>query len=168
MVRNLPRISSKSWTKSPTSTFASPLPTTYKQTELVNWQSRHSSSISTPTGTIYKTAGKHDSLWQNLPTTPWPLLPTKLFSYRSLYDFNLHSIQPDNDYKLSCPAVEECLDRMTTVHNYIYNVLKHVNYKGITLSIEKARQFNIDDWVLVDRWNLQVKAGKIILYHRDG
>ena len=48
---------------------------------------------------------------------------------------------------------------MTTVHNHIHNVLKRINHKRSTLHVEKARQFNIDDWVLVDSRNLQVKAG---------
>ena len=48
---------------------------------------------------------------------------------------------------------------MTTVHNHIYNVLKSINHKWSTLHVEKAMQFNSNDWVLVDRRNLQVKAG---------
>ena len=48
---------------------------------------------------------------------------------------------------------------MTTVHNHIYDVLKWINHKRSTLHVEKARKFNIDNWVLVDRRNLQVKPG---------
>ena len=48
---------------------------------------------------------------------------------------------------------------MTTVHNHIDDVLKPINHKRSTRHVEKARQFNIDDWVLVVRRNLQVKAG---------
>ena len=48
---------------------------------------------------------------------------------------------------------------MTTVHNQIHDTLKHINHKRSSLHLEKARQFNVDDWVLVDRRNLQVKAG---------
>ena len=48
---------------------------------------------------------------------------------------------------------------MTTVHNQIHDVLKHINYKRRTLHVGKARQFNIDDWVLIGRRNLQVRAG---------
>ena len=48
---------------------------------------------------------------------------------------------------------------MTTVHNHIHDTIKRINEKRSTIHIEKARQFNIDDWVLVDRRNLQVKAG---------
>ena len=48
---------------------------------------------------------------------------------------------------------------MTTVHNQIHDTLKRINEKRSTIHIEKARQFNIDDWVLVDRRKLQVKAG---------
>ena len=47
---------------------------------------------------------------------------------------------------------------MTTVHNHIHDVLKRINYKRTTLYVENARQFNIGDWVLVNRRNLQVKA----------
>ena len=48
---------------------------------------------------------------------------------------------------------------MTTVHNHIHDVLKRINHKRSTLYVENARQFNIGDWVLVDRRNLQVKSG---------
>ena len=48
---------------------------------------------------------------------------------------------------------------MTTVHDQIHDTLKRINKKRSTIHIEKARQFNIDDRVLVDRRNLQVKAG---------
>ena len=44
------------------------------------------------------------------------------------------------------------------MHNHIHNVLKRRNYKRNTLLAEKALHFNIDDWVLVDRRNRQVKA----------
>ena len=47
------------------------------------------------------------------------------------------------------------------MHNHIYDTLKRINEKRSTIHIEKARPFNIDDWVLVDRRNLQVKAGNI-------
>ena len=47
---------------------------------------------------------------------------------------------------------------MTTVHNRIHNVLKYIKHKQMVLHDEKARQFNIEDWVLVERQNLQVKA----------
>ena len=50
---------------------------------------------------------------------------------------------------------------MTTVHNQIHDTLKHINMKCSTTHIEKARQFNIDDCVLVDRCNLQVKPENI-------
>ena len=49
---------------------------------------------------------------------------------------------------------------MTTVHNDIHHILKRINHKPSNLQVEKARQFNIEDWVLVNRRNLQVKAGK--------
>ena len=69
----------------------------------------------------------------------------KLSPYRSLYGFDPRTIHLDNDYELSSPAAEECLDRMTTVYNHIYDVLKHINHKRSTLYVEKAREFNIDE-----------------------
>ena len=78
----------------------------------------------------------------------------KLSPLRSLYGFDAHTMHLDNDYELSAPATEEWLDRMTIVHNYIHNVLKHINHKQSTLHVEKARLYHIDDWVLVDRRNL--------------
>ena len=48
---------------------------------------------------------------------------------------------------------------MTTVHNQIHDTLKRINHKRSTPYVDKARQFNINDQVLVDRRNLQVKAG---------
>ena len=83
----------------------------------------------------------------------------KLSPYRSLCGFDPRTIHLDNDYELSSPAAEEWLHRITTVHNHIHDVLKRINHKRSTLHVEKARQFNIDDWVLVDRRNLQVKTG---------
>ena len=47
---------------------------------------------------------------------------------------------------------------MTTVHNQTHDTVKHINKTRSTIHIEKARHFNIDAWVLVDRPNLQVKA----------
>ena len=76
-----------------------------------------------------------------------------------MYGFDPHTIHLDNDYELFSAAGEQWLDRMTTVHNQIHDTLKHINEESHTIQIEKARQFNIDDWVLVDRRNLQVKAG---------
>ena len=82
----------------------------------------------------------------------------KLSTNRSLYGVDPHTIHLDNNYELSSPTAEEWLDRMTTVHNHLHNVLKRINHKQSTLHVEKARQFNMDDWVLVDRRNLSVKA----------
>ena len=48
---------------------------------------------------------------------------------------------------------------MTTVHNQVHDTLKQINIKRSAIHIEKARQFNVNDWVLVDRRNLQIKAG---------
>ena len=64
----------------------------------------------------------------------------------------------DNDYEPSLPAAEEWLDRITTVHNHIHDILKHFNYKRSNLCVEKARHFNMDDRVLVDRRNIHAKA----------
>ena len=47
---------------------------------------------------------------------------------------------------------------MTTVHNQTHYTLKRINEKCSIIYIEKARQFYVDDCVLVDRRNLQVKA----------
>ena len=69
------------------------------------------------------------------------------------------TIHLDNEYELSSPVGEELLDRMIIVHNQIHNTLKHINHKRSTLHIKNTRQFYIDNWVLVDRRNLQVKAG---------
>ena len=48
---------------------------------------------------------------------------------------------------------------MTTVTNQIQDTLNRINGKRSTIHIGKARQCHVDDWVLVDRRNLQVKAG---------
>ena len=78
--------------------------------------------------------------------------------YRSLYGFDPRTIQLDCDYELSSHAAEEWSDRMTTVHTQINDTLKRINVKRSTIHIKKARPFNIDDWILVDRCTLQVKA----------
>jgi len=48
---------------------------------------------------------------------------------------------------------------MTTVHNQIHHTLKQNNIKSSAIHIEKVRKFAVNDCVLVDRRNLQVKAG---------
>ena len=48
---------------------------------------------------------------------------------------------------------------MTTVHSQITDTLRKINDKRSRLSLDKARKFKVDDWVLVDRRNLSVKAG---------
>ena len=48
---------------------------------------------------------------------------------------------------------------MTIVHNHIYHLLKCFNDKQSTFHVEKARHFHIDNWVLVNSRNIQVKAG---------
>jgi len=48
---------------------------------------------------------------------------------------------------------------MTTVHNQIHDTLKQINNKRSAMDIKKARRFAINDWVLVDRRNLQIQAG---------
>ena len=48
---------------------------------------------------------------------------------------------------------------MTTVNKQIHDTLKRINVKRSTIQIEKASQFNIDDWVQVDVRNLDGKAG---------
>ena len=83
-----------------------------------------------------------------------------LSRYRSLRGFNAHTIHLYNKYKLSSPTTAEWLYRIITVRNHIHidNVLECINHKRSTLHMEKARQFHIDNWVLVDRRNLSVKA----------
>ena len=93
-----------------------------------------------------------------MPITPQLQQPTTS-PHTEVYGFKPRTIHLNNDYELSSPAAEQWLDRMTTVHNHIHNVLKRINNKRSTLHVEKARHFNIDDWLLVDRRNLQVKAG---------
>ena len=66
-------------------------------------------------------------------------------AYSSLYRFDPRTLHLDNDYELCSPAAAEWLDRMTTVHNQIYDTLKRINEKRSSIHIEKARQFNIDD-----------------------
>ena len=70
VVLNLPPRSTKSLTESSTSTYASQLPTTLRQMDSVNEQSRHSSSTCVSTAMIGKTAGEHGYLLPNLPTIP--------------------------------------------------------------------------------------------------
>ena len=48
---------------------------------------------------------------------------------------------------------------MTTVHNQIHDTRKRINHRRRAIHLEKAQWFNVGDWVLVDRRNLQVKAG---------
>jgi len=48
---------------------------------------------------------------------------------------------------------------MTTVYNQIHDTLKQINNKRSAINIEKARQFAINNWVLVDYRNLQIQAG---------
>ena len=83
----------------------------------------------------------------------------KLSSCRSLCDFDLFRIHLANDYELCYPATEEWLDQRTTVRNDIYNVLKRINDDRRTLYVANARHFNADNWVLVDRQDLQVNGG---------
>ena len=83
----------------------------------------------------------------------------KFYSARILYGFDPRAIHLDNNYELSSPAAEEHHDRITIVYNHIHNVLQQINYQQSTLHFEKARQFNIPNWVLIDRRNLLVKAG---------
>ena len=86
---------------------------------------------------------------------------THTFSpHRSLFGFDPCTMHLDNDYELSSPAAEEWLDRMTVVHKHIHVVRKQIKHNQSNLHVEKARHFCIDDWVLIDRRNLEVKAGK--------
>ena len=70
VVLNLPTSSTKSSTYSATLTYASRLPTTLRQMDSANEQSRHSSSTSASTAMMSKTAGEHGYPLPNLPTIP--------------------------------------------------------------------------------------------------
>ena len=83
----------------------------------------------------------------------------KRSSYRCVHGLDPHTIHLNNNYELFSPTAEGCLDRMTTLHNYMHNNIKRINQKQSTLDVEKGRHFNIDDWVLGDRRNLQVQVG---------
>ena len=72
--------------------------------------------------------------------------------------FHSRTIHIDKYYVLSSLAAEEWLDRITTLQHQIYDTLRRITEKPSTIHIEKARQFNIHDYVLLDRCNLQVKA----------
>ena len=48
---------------------------------------------------------------------------------------------------------------MTIVHNQVHNTLKQIYHKQSAIHLKKTRHFDVNDWVLVDRRNLQVKAG---------
>jgi len=83
----------------------------------------------------------------------------KYSPYRSLYGFDPHTIHLSDDHEFSSPAAEEWLDRMTTVHNQVHDTLKQINNKRSAIHLEKARRFAVNDWVLVDHRNLQIRAG---------
>ena len=48
---------------------------------------------------------------------------------------------------------------MTRVHNQVHDTLKQINHKQSAIHLEKVRHFDMNDWVLVDKRNPQVKAG---------
>ena len=48
---------------------------------------------------------------------------------------------------------------MTTVHAQIQQTLMQINDKQTRKVVEKSRQFQIGEWVLVDRRNLSIKTG---------
>ena len=79
--------------------------------------------------------------------------------YQSLYGFGPCTMYLNNDWELACLAVAEWLNRITIGHKHIYDILNCMNEQRSTIHLEEARRFHIDDWVLVDRRNLQVKAG---------
>jgi len=78
--------------------------------------------------------------------------------FRSPYGFDPRTIHVSQDPSAS-PAAEEWLDRMTAIYKDIHNTLKHINDKWNGLSLDKARSYNLDDKVLVDRRNLTIKSG---------
>ena len=122
----------------------------------VTEQSRHLSSIYASTAMIGKTAGEHAYLLQNLSIIPQPPLPTNS-STTEVSMALIHALYTSIMTTNSSPPLQK--NGLTAVHNHIHNVLKQINYKRSNLHIEKARHFNIDEWVLVDRRNLQVKTG---------
>ena len=73
-ILSLPLSSPSRWTASSTSTYSSPLPTTLKQMDSGNEQSRHTSSISASTSSMHKPADVRGYLLPNLPTMPHLLL----------------------------------------------------------------------------------------------
>ena len=80
-----------------------------------------------------------------------------------MYGFDPIIIHLFDDFKFSSPVAEECLNRKTTVYNQVYNTVKQINHKQSAIHLEKARHFNVVDWVLVDRRILQVNASNIRL-----
>ena len=54
---------------------------------------------------------------------------------------------------------EDWLDRMTGVHNQIQHTLMQISNKRNARYLEKSREFQVGDMVLVDRLKLKVKAG---------
>jgi len=78
--------------------------------------------------------------------------------FRSLYRFDPRTIHVSED-PLASPIAEEWLDRMTAVHNDIYNTLKYINNKWSGLSLDKARSYNPGNKVLVDQYNLTIVTG---------
>jgi len=83
----------------------------------------------------------------------------KYSPYCGLYGFDPRTIHLSDEHEFSSPATEEWLDRITTVHNQVHDTLKQINNKRSTIHLEKARRFAVNDWVLVDRRNLQIRAG---------
>ena len=76
VVLNLPASSTKILTERSTSTYASRLPTTLRQIDSANEQSRHSSSTYTSTVMIGKRCGEHGYCLPNSPTIPHLPPPT--------------------------------------------------------------------------------------------
>ena len=70
VVLNLPPSSTRSLTASSISSYASQLPTTLRQMDSGNEQSRQTSSTSASTAITGKTAREHSYLLPNLPTIP--------------------------------------------------------------------------------------------------
>ena len=75
-----------------------------------------------------------------------------------MYGFDPHKIHLNYDDKHCAPAAEEWFEHMSTVHDQIHDPLTRINQKCSNIHIEEAIQFYNDDWVLVDRRNLQVHA----------
>ena len=101
--------------------------------------------------------------WLSLAEFTYNSAPTSTHTYSPFYA--LYSFQPQTihlskeNFDTTAPTAKEWLNRMTTIHSQIAATLKNINDTCSKLTLEKSRQFDIGDWVLVDRQNLTIKPG---------